>query len=213
MSRSVSPRLSARRPRRLGPTLIVAVMAAFTVLGLTSTASAETPQKSVVYQMKFRHSGKCLNNGYASTEDGHQVEQYTCFEWAITERWRLDYVKTDAAGRPLYLIRNMQSNKCLNIWYDSRVDGGKVVQYECGWDKPEKQWNNELFTIEPVRDPYYADYYQVRSLSSSRCLNVEGASEANEAHVIQYYCDNRWFQGTENMMVRFVPVFGSLSQP
>jgi hypothetical protein len=177
----------------------VAVVAALTVSGLTSTALAATPQHNGVYYIQFKHSGKCLNKPYLWTDDGVQVEQYDCLDWATTEKWRLEYVRRDLSGRPYYLIRNMQSDKCLNVWFASTADGAEVVQFTCG--QLSTGWSNEWFTPVPTSDPRY---FKLMNYNSRKCLNVEGASFANEAPIIQYECTGYWPQGTDNMEVWFL---------
>jgi hypothetical protein len=203
MSRSSSSGLSTRRPRRLVARLIVVVMAVFGTSALASAAVAATPQNNGVYYIQFKHSGKCLNKPDLWTDDGWHVEQYDCLDWAATERWRLELVgdnRRDASGRPLYLIRNMQSGKCLNIWLASRDDGAEVVQYTCGqwWTG----WTNEWFSL--IQDSSDPRYYKIKNVNSGKCLNVQGARTDNTAPIIQYECDGYWPQGVDNMRVFFL---------
>jgi hypothetical protein len=189
----------AWRPRRLIATVVVAVIAAFTLSAGEGTALAAVPQIDGVYNLQFLHSGKCLNKPNLWTDDGVAVEQYDCVDWASTERWRLDYAGRTSSGKTKYLIRNMQSGKCLNIWLASYYDGAEVVQYSC-W----AGYDNETFTVSVA--PEDSRYYRIRNTRSGKCLNVEGGSSDNGVRIIQYECDGYWPQHTDNMAVRFLQI-------
>jgi hypothetical protein len=57
--------------------------------------------------------------------------------------------------------------------------------------------------VPPQGDRDAQDYYKLANYHSQKCINVEGASTAHHARIIQYACDGYWPQGTENMQVRF----------
>jgi hypothetical protein len=195
------PYLSSRarigRGHQLLLGLIFAAAAAFLGgSGLTSAAQAASPEPNVNYHAKFLHSGKCLDNPGATMTESMPLQQYDCVSWANNERWRFEPVGRDVSNQRYYLVRNVQSGKCLNIADASLADGASVIQYTCG-----AQWTNEWFRLRGDTDA--PDYYKLANYNSQKCINVADGSTANHARIIQYACDGYWPQGTENMQVRF----------
>jgi hypothetical protein len=195
MSPHISSRVAFERGRRLVLGLLLAAVAA--ILGgfaMTSAAQAAAPDKGKPYEIRFRHSNKCLDNPSATWIQSMPLQQYACQAPAHNEHWILDPVFDDG---PIYRIRNEQSNKCVNVGYASLADWEPIVQYTCG------AWSNESFAL--TRTPGMPeDYFKLKNVNSEKCLNVAYGSSDNNAGIIQYACDGYWPQGTENMQVRFV---------
>ena len=185
----------AGRRHKAVPSLIAVVAVFFGGLTLTDAAQA-APEMGVAYHIKFRHSNKCLNVPYGTPTLGVQVQQYSCVS-ADSERWRLEPAGTDVSGRQYYLVRNAQSDKCLNDTDWSLADWGPVTQYTCG-----AHWTSEWFALIRSSD-MPADYYKLMNYHSEKCVNVPYGSWDDNLGIIQYACDGYWPQGTENMQVRF----------
>lgn len=138
------------------------------------------------WYMKFRHSGKCINNPNYSTANV-ALDQWTCVPQS-NELWWFDYVFTDIDGWDYYRIRNAYSGKCLNVSGGSSNDGVAIIQYPCG------NYVNEYF-VYWTDGTLPAGYGWVQSYSTGKVLNIRGGSTANGADLIQYrrcYCSNEY---------------------
>lgn len=71
------------------------------------------------YQIKVRHSGKCLDVRSASPNDGAQITQWTCHD-GQNQQWKLS-----DAGNGYRKITARHSGKCLD------KAGWNVVQWNC----------------------------------------------------------------------------------
>jgi hypothetical protein len=93
------------------------------------------------------------------------------------------------SGTPTYWIKNVKSNKCLNVAGASTANNAAVVHYTC-----QNTYTNDLWYL---RYDSPGDYVWIVNVNSGKCLNVPGASTANVA-VVQYTCQNtytndRWY--------------------
>lgn len=94
-----------------------------------------------------------------------------------------------------YEIEFYHSGKCVdnpgsstaNIWLD---------QWTC------LGFTNELWSFDLVDSS--GPWYEVRNVSSGKCMNVEGGSLATKAHVIQYSCAGS-FQNSQWAFVEVTP--------
>ncbi len=85
---------------------------------------------------------------------------------------------TQPPGRVEYagLVRNRNSQRCLDVGSASRVAGGKIQQYNC-----EGRANQQWQFVAVGRGEY-----AIRNVNSGLCLDVILASQANGAAIQQY---------------------------
>lgn len=94
-----------------------------------------------------------------------------------------------AAGVPTWMVAQ-HSGKCLDVVDASRSNGAKVQQYTC------HSGLNQQWILWPKIVTGAGIYHEIRSLSSDKCLDIEGVSQANRARAEQYTChggDNQLF--------------------
>lgn len=140
--------------------------------------------------IQAKHSGKVLDVSGDSMNDGAQIIQWN-FGGVRSKNqlWKLKVVQVpglpsynvNTAG--VYKIQASHSGQVLDILFDAKSDGAKIIQ------KPE----NPLSTSQQWRFAALtgADqgYYQIRSVWSGKCLDITGGSSDNGANLIQYKCD------------------------
>jgi glucosylceramidase len=86
-----------------------------------------------------RHSGHCLDVVWASPDDHAGIQQYSC-HFESNQQWRLTGLQ------PYYQIRNVHSDKCLDVPYHSDPF---VQQFGChgGWN--QKWWLSGYVPFAP----------------------------------------------------------------
>ncbi|WP_432839954.1 RICIN domain-containing protein [Dactylosporangium sp. CA-092794] len=178
------------RGKRLTAALIAAATAAaVAVLAWPSTASAAA---SDTWQIFNYYSGSCLHPQSHDVRPGTQVEQETCQGARVTDQmWHFEPL---SGG--YYHIRNhgnVVQNVCLNVSGAVDTDRAKVKLWQCG-AAPE---HNDEWLPDLVARRDNLDWYMLINRDNGKCLNVEGASTADGADLIQYTCDrnaqNEWF--------------------
>jgi hypothetical protein len=139
------------------------------------------------YEIRAKFSAKCLDVANASTQSGANVQQYTC-QGQANQHFTL-------APRliPMHLIAR-HSTKCVDVANGSLQNNANVQQYHCiGQDN--QLWYAQLVGIAPDGNTYYT----IVSQNSGLCLDVAGASTADNANVQQFGCS-----GADNQSFRFV---------
>ncbi len=96
------------------------------LLTVATGAVAPVAQADAAYEIKPRHSGKCLDVAYASQWNGANVGQYSC-NGGYNQQFSLQYVDSG-----YYKIVARHSGKCLDVEYGSRGDGANIQQWTCG---------------------------------------------------------------------------------
>lgn len=120
---------------------------------------------TAVYHLTFKHSGKALGVDGGTLSDGAAIEQYTYtasddrFHWYVTPM-----------GDRHQLV-NRRSGKCLALASESST--GALVQKACA------NVGSQLFVFNPASD------HQVIYSHYGKPLEVQGASTANDARVVQ----------------------------
>jgi hypothetical protein len=137
------------------------------------------------YQVKFAHSGKCMDDTAGSITDGTPIQQWECAgatAWNATfQEWSFDWTDNGFAR-----LRNHRSGKCLNVQGRSTADGAAVIQFTCGQASGNDEWKGEYVTTLGDGD----DYYRLRARHSAKCLDVTGGVESvdNGVRLQQYGC-------------------------
>ena len=171
--------IDVKRRQRIRAGVRVAIVVLFAsahgpdALRASPAASAATGQPASfagAYQLVARHSGRCLEVGSASQEDGAFVIQQDCNAGEDQQ------VTFDPAEEGYYRITVRHSGKALDVLDASLEDFAPVVQNTPNGGASQ-QWS-----VEPVGD----GYYRLLARHSGKALNVTGASPVNGALVIQY---------------------------
>jgi hypothetical protein len=122
------------------------------------------------YVIKAKHSGKCLDVGGVSTDDGANIQQWTYIggnnqKWTVTDE-----------GSGQYKIIAVHSGKCLDV-YDQSIDDGTNIQQWPYWGG-----SCQKFTITEVE----TGYYKIVNVNSGKCLDVADVSTDNGGNIQQW---------------------------
>lgn len=82
----------------------------------------------------------------------------------------------------VYLIRNLDTDLCLDVRDGSKSDWAVVQQRTC-----DKNSRSMLWYVQPGDFP---GMFKVRNFNSGRCLDVKGGSSADYAQLQQYKCNS-----------------------
>jgi hypothetical protein len=172
---------------------------AITALALLASAAQaqDDPDPNTFYNLKFKHSQKCLDVPDGSMLDGVALQQFECHAWG-NQAWRWEYTgfRDTITGRSYYWIRNARSGKCVSIADGSLYDGARIVQSTC------RVVARTLFAV--ALHYVGTGYMKLMNYASEKCLNVSGASFSDHAAIIQYRCAASWPQSEDNMLVRWI---------
>jgi hypothetical protein len=127
-----------------------------------------------------QHSQQCLDNTDLGTADGNRQQQFSC-EGGDQQLWNFRPV-SGAAGT--FTLVNQQSGKCLEVAGGSTADGAAVQQGSCGAGAL-----NQQFTLRKVTYSGNDSHdYQLAARHSGKCVDVNQASTAVRAQLIQWTC-------------------------
>ncbi|OXM65937.1 RICIN domain-containing protein [Amycolatopsis vastitatis] len=127
-----------------------------------------------------QHSQQCLDNTDLGTADGNRQQQFPC-EGGDQQLWNFRPV-AGVAGT--YTLANQQSGKCLEVAGASTADAAAVQQGSCS-DGAQ----NQQFTLRKVTYSGNDSHdYQLAARHSGKCVDVNGASTAARAQLIQWPC-------------------------
>lgn len=155
------------------------------VLGTLWKGRSSSSVTYTYYDIKAKHSGKCLDVSGASTSNNADVFQYTC-GGSANQNWRL-VAGMSSGGVQYYQIKAMHSGKCIDVASGSTANYADVNQYSC------TNGGNQNFQLLSDGNGYYS----LVAAHSGKCLDISGASTADSANVLQYSCggsDNQKFQ-------------------
>ena len=124
------------------------------------------------YEIKAKHSGKCLDVAAVATHNGANIQQWEC-HGGPNQRWTL----TDK-GDGYYLVIARNSNKCMDVAGVATNNGANIQQYDCHGGP------NQLWQFIPQG----GGYYLVTAKHSGKCLDVAGAGKGNGDNVHQWDC-------------------------
>jgi hypothetical protein len=143
-------------------------------------------------QIKFRHSGKCLDNYRGSSADYNMIQQWQCVPGNGSQKWYFDW--TNAGGDGTANIRNADTGKCIGIAGDTPSNGMRVVQLPCN------QWYTVTRTTWKgsrvhVGNP---DYYLMGLVFyGNHCFDVPHGSRDNGVPIQVWDCvAGNWQQHT-----------------
>ncbi|MFI6056038.1 RICIN domain-containing protein [Streptomyces violascens] len=144
------------------------------------------------YLVKNVVTGKCIDiPGYGAGTVNGPVNEYTCNGTSgDNQLFYWDYVGNSSNGYPLYSLRNVKDNLCLDVPnYGSVNAGTKVSEYYCN----ETTGDNQLYGQVARSD---GSFWLV-NLASGLCLDVDGVRTGGDnARLTLYYCsgndDHHW---------------------
>jgi hypothetical protein len=96
-----------------------------------------------------------------------------------------------------YRIVNRNSNKCVDIYFNSRENGAAVHQWEC---LNPATYQSQVFVLQPQGGGYYTLFNR----NSGRCLDVIDANPANGAQLQQWSCNGNAQQAWRTQPVETV---------
>jgi hypothetical protein len=124
------------------------------------------------YEIIAKNSGKCLDVAGVATNDGANVQQWSC-HGEKNQAWKLT-----SKGQGYYAITAQNSGKCLDVAGVSNDRGANVHQWSChGGD------NQSWMLI-----PQGGGYYLITAKHSGKCLDVASAGTGDGANVQQWDC-------------------------
>lgn len=83
------------------------------------------------YNLKYKHSGKCLDVENGSTASGARVIQNTCNSASASQKLALDTVASAASSPLPRVLRFQHSNLCLIVKNQGTASGTAIVQGTC----------------------------------------------------------------------------------
>lgn len=114
-----------------------------------------------------------------------QYYQFQAQHFVRDEPWYVDVICVFGCIEvPIirYLIRNLDTDLCLDVRDGSKSDWAVVQQSTC-----DKNIRSMLWDVEPGDFP---GMFKVRNFNSGRCLDVKGGSSAEYAQLQQYHCNS-----------------------
>jgi len=148
---------------------MIARVALVGLLGVTSAMSEDL-------FLKAKHSDKCAQVDRASQANGANISQYDCVNydnviWSWVE-----------VGSGYVFLKAKHSGKCAQVDGASQANGANISQWDCV-DQDNVKWGLKLLPSRSAEK-----YYNIVNKGSGKCLQVDGASTANNANISQYDC-------------------------
>lgn len=114
-----------------------------------------------IYEIRSRHSNKCLDISGSSTANGAKVQQWTCNN-SKAQRFKM---KSYANGR--FALVNVASNRCLDVSGSSAADESVVTQWTCHEGR-DQRWSFGVGAngTKTVRS----------EMNLNKCLDIDGPS-------------------------------------
>jgi hypothetical protein len=121
-------------------------------------------------------SNKCLAVSGASRSDGAPVQQFTC-DGSKNQRWFINW-------RPASMnFIAKHSQKCVDVISASSDNNANVQQFDCN------AGDNQHWFLRDAGPNGDFRFYNIVATHSGKCLDVAGASTANNANVQQFGCN------------------------
>lgn len=138
------------------------------------SGSSRTFSGTGTFLLVAKISDKCLDIKNGSTENGGQIQQWSCYA-GHNQVWRLI-----PAGGGVYQIRSFATGKCLDVEGSSKADGARIQQWACNGTSAQ------LFCIEETE----SGSYRIVSKASGKALDISGRSVDDGAWVQQWGISN-----------------------
>lgn len=132
------------------------------------------------------HSGKCGEVYHSQTNNGANVDQYSC-NGTLTQLWYFDYWGEDQFDNPIGNIININSGKCFEVYNWGAGNGANVDQWNCA--PLSQSHTNQLWDIDgPFVEALGASQY--RGLSVVAEVNGWSTSNKGNVDIWQNYADS-----------------------
>ncbi|MFF4617932.1 RICIN domain-containing protein [Nonomuraea jabiensis] len=159
------------------------VVAATAASGLAVTGTGVAHAETTYYEVVAEHSGRCLDVQDASRANKANVLQAYCVN-GQNQQWAL--VRTDNG---YFKLVARHSGKCLDVQDAGRFQGADVLQATC-WDPGyNQQW--KMRTVPGAKWRGTGLPFELIARHSGLCLDVQDASRAHGANVLQAICKGR----------------------
>jgi hypothetical protein len=135
------------------------------------------------YHLKFRHSGKCVDNFRGLPDHNNIIQQWDCVAGNGSQKWYFEWTVNGYAR-----IRNNDTHGCLTVNDAGSANGQKIVQ--AAWDDcggTSREWKGTLISGDP-NNPRDTDYDQMRNRFSGKCIDVPHSSRANGVQLQWWDC-------------------------
>lgn len=153
----------------------------------------ELPETDKWYQIQFKHSGKCLDNG-STVDVGKQLHQWELIK-PSNPAYTNQFWKLEDAGEGYYYL--MQSNgRVMEVGGGEMNVGKEIIQ----WEKVSSNGDNQLWILEDAGD----DYFRLQNRKTSMYLEIADNSTKNNAKTQQNV------KGGDNQLVKFIPITAPL---
>ncbi|MEU5693098.1 RICIN domain-containing protein [Actinosynnema sp. NPDC020468] len=152
-----------------------------------------TPRNPYAWEIRAVHSNRCLDVEGESTREFARVQQWDC-RGSDNQSWYPDVDHYDAGNQPVYRLRNVRSNLCLDIPTDTPPGGARLRQARCAHAQ-----NQEWTLNHPISNP-----------ATGRVMDVWGVSTGANAWVWlwnfeggrnQYWWPSPVGDGTQQLVV------------
>jgi hypothetical protein len=126
---------------------------------------------------------RCLDDPNGSKAVGQQIIAYTCGPGSrIMQNWA--YEGFTLGGGLVFMLRNDASGLCLST--QNQVKGSGIVQLPCNSNDHRTVWRKLR------SNPPYPQPLRMQNYHSALCVNIEHASRADNARILQWSCETSW---------------------
>lgn len=170
---------------RISPSLSIFSPFALPILLTTAAHAAVAAPAQGRYQLVSVNSGKCIDVTASGTDDGTNVQQYTC-NGGLAQTW--DLVQT-ATGE--FKLLTALNGKAINIASASKNDGARLQIWADNGTVAQR------YSVQPVSGS--STDWSIVNRSSGKCLDISGGATADGAALQQWSCN-----GNPQQRFRFV---------
>ncbi len=160
-------------------TVAGALMVLLTAALLQAVTGAPAAAAAGPYQIKFEHSGKCIDLRYNNAFPGARVQQWTCARPQdpnfANQRWEFVWTSDGFAK-----IRKINTQLCLDPADHNTSNGVAIALHPC---------DNSLDWYGNLQHGGSADWYALRTrLAGRMCLDLPRSSTADGELMQQWGC-------------------------
>ncbi len=129
---------------------------------------------------------RCLYVSGGNTYSGANVKKKSCWE-TRSQSWILNASQAPADLEGTFEIKNVKSNKCVDVTAASYNDGANVQQYDCNHTNAQR-WELRLKSGE-------TDIYRIKNVNSGKYLNLAwGGSSSNVQQWHEGYINSSYWK-------------------
>lgn len=138
-----------------------AILAVLAAAVLHATPATAAPDQT--YKFFNAHWNLCIDVAYGSTGSGARIQNWDCYG-GTPQQWRQVFIKR-IDPFDYYELRNVNSNKCLDVPWGNPAPGVALQQMDC-WGGDMQLWAVEM--------TYAADQaYRIRNLMTNGCVSAD----------------------------------------